>query len=340
MRKKKLNILLLCSIALLCLEQKTIATNTQPGTPGDKNIRYFGRWDFSDPAHFASYWGGAYFKVNFTGTSIKLVVGNKSNFYSKIDNGPWMSHLNAKDTINLTPAALTNGTHTLVVAQGKDYDYIFKFDGLILDPGAKTEKPEVSKKIIEYIGDSITSGYTDAQAEVSDYGWMAAEDLGTEHTQIAYPGIDLLTLPKFGNGMELQYFKARSSKFPDSPDWDFKVYTPAVIIINLGTNDSNKHLPDSLFQRVYTELLTKLRAKFPKAQIFAMRTFLDLETAPTIAAVKARNTAGDDRVHYIDTNGWLGARKSDDYTDGLHPSISGHRKVARLLEQILAPYLR
>jgi lysophospholipase L1-like esterase len=52
--------------------------------------------------------------------------------------------------------------------------------------------------------------------------------------------------------------------------------------------------------------------------------------------VNARNAAGDSKVHYINTNGWLTAA---DYTDGLHPSVSGHIKAARLLQPILAPYV-
>ena len=336
---KKKNILLLYGLVLLLFSDKVFAAQTQPGMPGDKHIIYFGRWDKSSSAQYVSYWGGAYLKVNFTGTTVKLIAGNKSNFYSRIDDGPWVSHLNGKDTIDLTAKPLPSGTHKLVIAQGKDYDYIFKFDGLVLDRGARTKKPKVSKKIVEYIGDSITTGYTDAQAEVSDYAWVAAEDLGVEHTQIAYPGVNLVTWPNKGNGTIIQYFKARSFKFQDSPDWNFKAYTPNVIVINLGTNDNNNRVPDTVFQRVYIGLLTRVREQFPKAQIFALRTFLDLKTAPTIAAVKARNAAGDQKVHFIDTNGWLGPRKSDDYTDGLHPSINGHKKAAELLEPIIAPYL-
>jgi hypothetical protein len=55
-----------------------------------------------------------------------------------------------------------------------------------------------------------------------------------------------------------------------------------------------------------------------------------------VAAVNARINAGDAKLHYIDTNGWL---TTADYTDGLHPSVSGHIKAANLLQPILAPYL-
>jgi len=71
--------------------------------------------------------GGAYIKVNFSGTTVKIKLGNTSSYYAKIDNGPWITYSNATGTVNLTPTPLANGTHSLSVAQGKDYDYIFNF---------------------------------------------------------------------------------------------------------------------------------------------------------------------------------------------------------------------
>ncbi|HEY4327371.1 MAG TPA: GDSL-type esterase/lipase family protein [Mucilaginibacter sp.] len=308
------------------------------GSPGDKHLKYFGRWDFTDPTQFASYWGGAYIKTNFTGTTIALKVGNTSNFFARIDNGPWVSYLKTGGTINLTPEKLRDTVHSIIVAQGKDYDYVFNFQGFILDAGAVTKNPSVSKKLVEYIGDSITTGYTDAQANVSDYGWIACEDLGFEHTQIAYPGINLCSGFK-GTGMDAQYFKSRSPKYPTSEDWNFKSYTPKAIVINLGTNDNANKIPDSVFQKKYIGFLTDIRSKFPKAQILVMRTFIGLKEVPTLAAVNARNAAGDKKVHYINTSGWI-TRGSADYNDGAHPSVSGQIKAAKALEPVLLSYLK
>jgi lysophospholipase L1-like esterase len=304
----------------------------------DPNIKYFGRWDFSSSTQYVSYWGGAYFKVKFSGTTVKVKVGNTSNFYAKIDNGPWTSYIGASGTINLTPTALASGTHSLSVAQGKDYDYVFNFQGLILDSGASTSLPSVGASLIEYIGDSITTGYTDPQANVNDYGWVCAEALGTEHTQIAYPGICLTSGFTTNPGLDAGYFRLKSPNYAVgvNPNWTFGTYTPKLVVINLGTNDNNKAVPDATFQSTYTTFLANIRAKFPNAQIFVMRTFINVKAAPTLAAVNARIAAGDTKVHYIDTNGWL---TSADYTDGLHPSVAGHIKASNLLKPILQPYL-
>ncbi len=338
-------------VLMSCSKENTVSAKSKAGMGGspklrtaaagdlsDPNIKYFGRWDFSSTTQYVSYWGGAYIKVKFTGTTAKVKVGNNSNFYAKIDNGPWVSYIGVgAGTINLTPSALASGTHSLSIAQGKDYDYIFNFQGLVLDVGATTSAPSVSNTLIEYIGDSITTGYTDPQANVSAYGWICSESLGAEHTQISYPGINLVS-GYTGNGMDVQYFRSQSAAYPSSPNWNFSIYTPKAIVINLGTNDNSNSVPDAVFQSNYTTFLANIRAKFANAEILVLRTFLNLKTAPTIAAVNARIAAGDNRVHYIDTDGWL-APGSSDYTDGLHPSVAGNIKVSDRLKPILQTYL-
>jgi lysophospholipase L1-like esterase len=307
------------------------------GAVGDTNIKYFGRWDFSSTTQYVSYWGGAYFKVKFSGTTVKVKVGNTSNFYAKIDNGAWTSYIGASGTINLTPTALASGTHTLSVAQGKDYDYVFNFQGLVLDAGATTSAPTVASNLIEWMGDSISAGYTDAQADVSDYAWVCSEALGTEHTQIAYPGVNLVS-GYTSTGMDNQYFKLQSIAYPSSPAWNFATYTAKLVVINLGTNDNSNSVPDATFQSTYTTFLANIRAKYPNADIFVLKTFANVKVSPTVAAVNARVAAGDTKVHYIDTSGWLNPG-APDFTDGLHPSVSGHIKVSNNLQPILAPYL-
>ncbi|WCT10406.1 SGNH/GDSL hydrolase family protein [Mucilaginibacter jinjuensis] len=322
-------------ILLVLVSAKAIAA--APGSLQDKHIKYIGRWDFSNSSEYFSYWGGAYIKVNFTGTTVKLRTGHKTNFFAKIDNGPWISFLNVGDTVNLSPTPLTNTTHTITVAQGKDYDYEFSFKGFLFDDKARTSELPVSKILVEYIGDSITAGYTDAQVNVSDYGWIAAEKSGVEHTQIAFPGICLVDGVK-GVGMEVQYFKLKGAKTVTPEDWDFKRYTPRVIVINLGTNDNANKIPDSLFRERYIKFLKDIRTKFLDAQILVMRTFLGLKETPTLAAVNAQIAAGDKKIHFIDTKGWITVN-TDDYNDGAHPSVSGQVKAGNKLAEVLAPYL-
>jgi lysophospholipase L1-like esterase len=287
-----------------------------------------------------SYWGGTYLKVDFSGTTVKINLGHASNYYVRIDNGSWVTFSNVSGTVNLTPTPLANGTHTLSVAQGKDYDYQFNFQGLVLDVGATTGLPTVATNLVEFVGDSITAGYTCAQADVSDYAWVCAESLGVEHTQIAYPGVDLVTTTNHGTGQDVQYFKEQSFKYPGSPDWDFGKYTARLVVINLGQNDIGANgIPLTVYQNDYTNFMANIRGKYPGADIFAMRPFSGLGAAQVQAAVTARNAAGDAKVHYVDTTGWLGSYPGPDWDDGVHPSVAGHIKAASQLQPILASYI-
>jgi lysophospholipase L1-like esterase len=310
------------------------------GSPLDPSLRFIGRWDLSNKENPISYWGGAYIKTKFFGSMVKMRTGHGTNFFVKIDEHPWESFLNTRDTINLTPQPLDLGWHTLTVAQGKDYDYTFDFRGFDFDKKGKTKAPELSPVFVEYIGDSITTGYTDAQANVSDYAWIASEILGTEHAQIAYPGINLASgYGKLkGNGMDVQYMKSRSLKFPDAAKWAFKKYTPQIVTINLGTNDNNNKVPDSVFTRSYITLIKNIRAKFPTTKIFAMRTFLGIKQQATMAAVDQLNKSGDEQVYFLDTTGWI-IPNSNDYNDSAHPSVSGQQKAGQMLAEKLKGYL-
>lgn len=317
----------------------TLALAVPNGSLSDTNIQYFGRWDFSNASQYASYWGGAYVRVNFSGTTAKIILGHTSNYHIKIDGGAWVTLTNVSGTVTLTPEPLVSGVHTLSVAQGADYDYDFNFQGFIFDNGATTSMPTIAPQLIEFIGDSITCGYTDPQSDVSDYAWICAEKLNCEHTQIAYPGITLLNgygVNSVKIGMDVQYFKAQSLANPNSPSWNFTNYTPNYVVINLGQNDGGAGEPDGAFQNDYTNFLAAIRNEFPNAKIFAMRPFSGLEATAVQAAVASRNLAGDPLVYYIDTTGWL---SSSDFNDGVHPSVNGQIKAANYLKAALGPYL-
>ena len=115
-----------------------------------------------------------------------------------------------------------------------------------------------------------------------------------------------------------------------------------MVVINLGTNDQNlgadsTGLAD--FQTRYTAFLQNIRAKYPNADIFAMQTFYGYYKTETEAAVNARLSAGDTKVHYINTDGWVIPFPSSDFADYFHPSDAGHVKIMNRLVPILQPYL-
>jgi lysophospholipase L1-like esterase len=322
----------------------SVLAGTGNGDLTDSNINYVGRWDKSNSTTYRSYWGGAYVSTKFTGTTVKVKLAEKTVFMAIVD-GVANTYWDASGTINLTPTPLASGTHTLkIIAKYQNVE--LPFQGLVLDAGASTVRPD-TLPLVEFVGDSITAGETTTDYAVSDYAWITGERLGAEHTQIAYPGITLSdgyhyswnTFP----GMESLYFKLQqANRCPDvactgNPQWNFANYTAKLVVVNLGTNDGNNQVPSATFQSRYTTFLQNIRAKYPNADIFALRTFGGYYQTETRAAVNARVSAGDAKVHFVDTTGWLDP--STDFTDGLHPSDAGHVKITNRLLPILQPYM-
>ncbi|GLY07602.1 GDSL-type esterase/lipase family protein [Actinoplanes sp. NBRC 101535] len=304
------------------------------GSPSDTNISFVGRWNKTNASAYVPYWAGAYLRTGFTGTTVKLKQRNTIELWASID-GKAYTKFSGSGTINLTPTPLANGTHTLIVSYRQvagSYTGDAVFQGLTLDSGKTTVKPAARTKLVEFVGDSITAGTTSSQLAVTDYGYVTGERLGADHTQIAIGGMCLSETTDGCWAHETRYWMSSGGQ-AGTDAWDFSRYTASAVVINLGTNDKSHGVTGPDFQADYTTFLTRIRAKYPNATLFAMRTFIGRYAAETQAAVQARNAAGDANVRYIDTTGWL---PSDGLSDSVHPNDKGHLAIADRLTPILS----
>ena len=115
------------------------------GTPGDPNISYVGRWNMTNSSAYVPYWAGAYLRVGFTGRTVKLRQRNTIQLWASIDGNAFTS-FTGSGTINLTPATLAAGNHTLIVSYRQvagSYTGDAVFQGLTLDPGASSVRAPV-----------------------------------------------------------------------------------------------------------------------------------------------------------------------------------------------------
>ncbi|XVQ90208.1 cellulose binding domain-containing protein [Microbispora siamensis] len=209
----------------------------QPGRPPHHLRR---RWDSGSSTGYVPNWTGAYFETSFTGTTVKIKQRDAVNMYVGIDGGADVFYAGVSGTVNLTPTPLRAGTHTLrvsyrVVAGSYHGDAVFR--GLVLDPGAGTAAPPVPRKLIEFVGDSITVGTTTSKNALTAYGWLIGERLSARHSQIAQGGACLVATADGCVGLEKQFVKLDANT--PAPDWDFSRYTADAVVINLGTNDSH-----------------------------------------------------------------------------------------------------
>ena len=309
-------------------------------SPKNKNIKYVGRWDKSDANDFHSYWGGAYITIKFRGNEVNIKLAAPVNIYVKIDEGPMVLFKKASRWVKITPDSLSNAIHHLrVIAKFQDDE--IQLAGLALNENGKLLKPGKKKDLVEFIGDSITSGDRTSNGNTSAYPWLCGELLDVKHTQISYCGIPLTDGYHFTYkgapeiGMESVYFKLKQPNHNFDPDWNFKNYTPKVIVINLGTNDGSLGVPPTLFREHYARFIQRIRTIFPKGILAVLIPFKG-SYQNEIRDMVQKDFSGDHRVKIIETEGWL---KPSDTKDSTHPTDEGHVLIANKLSGIIKGYL-
>jgi hypothetical protein len=339
--------LLALVLVLPLLSPTVLLAATGDGTPQDANLLYVGRWDRTNASAPRSYWGGAYIRTGFTGTSLSAKLGKAVDLAVFIDDKPAVIKRGANGTVSLA-SGLAAGNHTIKLVARFEADEIV-FQGFVLSAGAKTLPAEPSKGLIEFVGNSITSGSVTTNGNISAFAWLTGEALGVDRTAISFPGITLTAgysytfngAPTIGH--EIQYFKLTTpprypSKTPaNNTDWDFSRYTPDMVVLNIGTNDKLVPVPSATFKASYIKTLKAIRAKLPKTRIFVMRPYGGHFATEIEAAYKEVANAGDTKLHFINTTGWLVT--SDYASDGLHPHDAGQIKVSAKLAQVLKPYV-
>ncbi|RUP46346.1 hypothetical protein BC936DRAFT_147060 [Jimgerdemannia flammicorona] len=305
-----------------------------------------------------------YIRVRFTNTTTLKVNldGNNNTVVWKIDNGePTLLTTNGPGTYEIKPAGGFSSSEIYTLMLGPEYCFLLAFKGLVFDEGGHTIKGNFPKKLIEFVGDSVTGGVTDSMLTWSDYSFLTGEALGVEHTQIAKAGMCLTDYGTCQPGSLKDYFTSTYnpgfSPCNCSMEWDFSyqadavsimigqstIFTNAYIrcIIHLpGVNDhSHGPAPSDVFQSTYTNLLVTVRTKYPKAHIFSLTAFSGFYGSDIVAAIAGRAAAGDHAITFVNTTTWL-IRPDDFSNNGSHPNNGGQVKVVKELAPIMKNVLQ
>ncbi len=143
--------------------------------------------------------------------------------------------------------------------------------------------------LIEFIGNSITCG---ADADTSDmpcgkgayhdyhnayyaYGPRVARALHTNFILSSVSGIGIYRTWNMDNPSMPQVYEKESFKTSDTKLWNFKIYTPKIVSIALGTNDMSRGdgvharqpFDSSVFVKDYIGFVQLVKSKYPQAQI-------------------------------------------------------------------------
>ncbi|MEU5155483.1 RICIN domain-containing protein [Glycomyces sp. NPDC021274] len=301
------------------------------GSLTDANVQFYGRWDKDNATFYQMGWAGGYVETAFTGSSIGVRLRNTIDMWYSIDGGneTWMRNVSG----NVTVRSGLSGTHTIRIGfreRAGSYTGDPSFGGFILASGGATSATVRPDTHIEFIGDSITVGQPNANRPFSTYAWNSAEAVGASHMQVAEGGACVSTTDC--RGMVDWFMRTTNQDANDM--WEFNTYETDLVVINLGTNNK---VSAAQFQADYILLLQRVRQHYPNAEILAMGVFRERLLTEVQNAVANRNNAGDAKVHYVDTRGWV--NPATDTSDNVHPHDAGHAKIAGLLTPVLRQYL-
>ncbi|HZX02796.1 GDSL-type esterase/lipase family protein [Kribbella sp.] len=289
-------------------------------SPGNGNIRYLGRWQPQADGSVVGYYQSG-LEFDFIGSSVSVTLGGTCRLLYRVDGGPVQRNITANGTVVMA-SGLSDGRHSIQVYSEyqQSFPRVVSFDVECL-------KPPVRRPTMEFIGDSISVGYIGpglVNSLGSSFSYKTPELLGLSHNTVAFGGI--ATAAGSGSpdktGMVSRYTKL-SEYVPNEtnvPDWDTSRYVPDYIVINLGTNDPSTGTAAPNFKPAYRTFLDNLRGYYPEVTIFAMSPF---NTAHRDEIAEVVSATGD---LFIDTTGWIDAQTET--TDGTHPTIAAHDKIA------------
>ncbi|HEV7992181.1 MAG TPA: GDSL-type esterase/lipase family protein [Gemmatimonadaceae bacterium] len=360
--------LLVASLSLLgCAASARAPAVDSPGSPrngyaaSDARVRVMGR-RIADGGAVAFGASGVTFFIKFRGTSLDVELERASNdtanhdwFTVVVDGGEPSRFRTQPRTRQYSLArGLPLGEHTIALSKategqnGHDRLVAIHADELLqADP--------LPARRIEYIGNSITAGYGadprpvackqgtwyDATHAWLAYGPRVARRVNAQWMLSAISGIGMVrnwnspgpVMPNVYHGVFMEYADSATH-------WDFRQYTPDLVVVALGTNDFSDGdgktpraaLDGEKFVRDYTQFVAGMRSRYPAARMLLLTSpMLDSAKNETLAGylqrvIVARAAAGDTVITRFAFKGR--------YTSGCdgHPDLAEQLRMADELE--------
>ncbi len=338
-------------IGISCTSNKELVINySNPG------IEYWGRIDTSQIDGAELYWSGTSIKMNFKGESIQALLMDETgnNYYNIIIDNDSLFVLRP-DTIQqyyTLASKLSKGKHTIEIFKRTEWDRgKTTFFGFKIEGNAKIlPKPASKKRKIEFYGNSITAGYA-----VEDFSGKDSPDSIFTNNYLSYAAIiarhydaEYQCICKSGIGITISWFPLTMPEMYDrliptdsASKWDFSLYTPDVVVINLFQNDSwlvnmpersefktnfgTKAPSDEFIIRAYQQFVSNIRKNYPRSKIICALGNMDAthEGSKWMNYIEQAVAALHDEdiyTHFIPFKGTPG-----------HPSIQEQKDLANSL---------
>lgn len=285
--------------------------------PNNSSLIYSGRIDLSDPFAIVWTYPGTFVRIKFKGTQLFIHVRNKHNYWNNylgVVEGDAQTKLllpkEGEATIEIPLKTTQDNIHEVTIFKRQDACHELTILGFEINCNTDEEcelleASPLPPRRIEVYGDSVSAGEVseavDYVAKVDpehngeysnswySYAWIAARKLDAQLHDIAQGGVALLDNTGWYHepdyiGMEQVWNKMRyNPDYGTVKEWDFSKYTPDIVIVAIGQNDSH---PDDYmktdyecekaknWRTHYRQFLAKLRETYPDAWIICCTTLL------------------------------------------------------------------
>jgi lysophospholipase L1-like esterase len=312
-------------------------------------VRLVGRTAMSSPSGSFQYsWPGVNIHANFTGTQASMVVNNASGnnrVTVVVDGGAPkpISLPSGQSTVSLV-SGLASGTHEIVIWRNTEASPggLTFFMGLTSfgAAGALLAPPSAPARRIEVVGDSLSvgagvegnatcTGGIDAYTNnYLAYGSIAARAVSADVVTIAYSGIGVYR--NFGEttptAASLTMPRRYPYAIPDTVLWDFSLYQPQVVVINLGTNDFGPGDPGTAFETAYVSFVQAVRGKYPDAYFILIDMYGGMRLTRLNDVLGTLKSDGESKVEVLSLNAVqnnLGCNQ--------HPNVAGQQGMGNVL---------
>jgi lysophospholipase L1-like esterase len=326
-------------------------------------FRYVGRFDFSNPKEVRYDWSGVYFQFCFRGSECALRMNDThQNYYDVfIDDQPSKTFDVKSDTTLVVAKGLGTQIHRVQVykrTEGNQGTGTFK--GIMIpEKGEILPWEDVPTRKIEFIGNSITCGYgteglspnehwkPSTENNYQSYAPIMARDFNADYHIVAHSGEGVVR--NYGYKEKISPTGTMPRRFnrvydeKEQPVWNFKLWKPDLVVINLETNDfSTKPFPDKVvFIAEYEKMINEVLKQYGDLPVFCIVGPMTDEPCYSYVKEMVENFRSDHQkrnVYFVGIPTYLMIPDKDLGSD-THPNFEGQRKMAAHVLPVISSVL-
>ncbi len=344
----KLTSLILGAAVVCCSQAATAKQQGKEVRGDDAAVRYTGRTLQGADGSVTFDWVGTYFETKLSGGNLAVKLSETgTSYYNVFVDGSLHRVVKAcgKDTVIDFVLGAGRGVHNLRIQKRTEGEFgkttIHRF--ILPASGALQSAGIERSRHIEFIGNSLTCGYGTEGKHRDEpfkletencnlsFSTIVARYFDADYTLVAHSGRGAVR--NYGDSVRVSAVTMREKMLQtfdegSTEQWNFKTYTPDLVVINLGTNDfSVEPKPfKSEFVASYTKMLKQVREHYGQVPILCI--YCCTIPAPVYDFYEAALAEMNDKnIHLLRLPDGLFNTETD-YGAVWHPNYSGQRKMA------------